>query len=77
VRICSVKDIRNDVGEATLNVTRAPGSAGISGTGAVLMLNFTAIGKGESKITLPDVNLKNTQLQPVVVTPGELPVKIQ
>ena len=76
VRITSVKDLRNEVGEATLTVARVPGSAGISGSGAVLMLNFTAIGKGTGTVTLPDFSLKNTQLQPVAVTPGELPVKV-
>jgi general secretion pathway protein D len=76
VRITSAKDIRNDVGEAILTIARPPGTAGISGSGAVLMLNFTAIGKGTGTVTLPDFNLKNTQLLPVAVTPGELPVKV-
>lgn len=76
VRITSVKDIRNEVGEATLTVARAPGTKGISGSGAVLMLNFTAIGKGEGKVTLPEFVLKNSQLQPLAATPGELSVKI-
>jgi hypothetical protein len=73
----SVKDIRNEVGEATLTVARAPGTKGISGTGSVLMLNFTAIGKGTGSITLPELNLKNSQLQPVGATPGVLTVKVE
>jgi general secretion pathway protein D len=76
VRITSVKDIRNEVGEATLTVTRAPGSAGISGTGAVMMLNFTAVGKGSGTISLPEFSLKDSKLQPVAVAPAELPVKV-
>ena len=76
VHITSVKDIRNEVGEATLTIARAPGTKGISGTGSVLMLNFTAIGKGAGTVTLPDFNLKSSQLQPVAATPGELPVKV-
>jgi general secretion pathway protein D len=76
IHATQVKDIRNEVGEATLTVARAPGTKGISGTGAVLMLNFTAIGKGKGTITLPDFNLKNSQLQPVAATPSELPVTI-
>jgi general secretion pathway protein D len=75
-KITSVKDIRNEVGEATLTIARAPGTKGISGTGAVLMLNFTAVGKGAGVIAFPDFALKNSQVQPVVVTPGELPVKV-
>lgn len=76
VRITSVKDIRNEVGEATLTVARAPGSKGVTGSGSVLMLNFTAISKGTGIITFPDFALKNAQLQPVAVTPVELPVKV-
>ncbi len=76
VHITSVKDIRNELGEATLTVARAPGSKGITGSGSVLMLNFTAIGKGTGTITFPDFALKNAQLQPVAVTPVELPVKV-
>jgi hypothetical protein len=76
VRITSVKDIRNELGEATLTVARPPGTKGISGSGAVLMLNFTAIGKGEGTIKLPEFLLKDSQLRPVAARPGELPVKI-
>jgi general secretion pathway protein D len=76
VRITSVKDIRNELGEATLTIARPPGTKGISGSGAVLMLNFTAIGKGEGVIKLPEFLLKDSQLRPVAGRPGELPVKI-
>ena len=76
VHITSVKDIRNEVGEATVTIARAPGTKGISGTGSVLMLNFTAIGKGTGTISLPDFNLKNSELQPVAATPGQIQVKV-
>jgi general secretion pathway protein D len=76
IKITSVKDIRNELGEATLTIARAPGTKGMSGSGSVLMLNFTAVGKGAGTVTLPDFNLRNTQLQPVAATPGELSVKV-
>lgn len=75
-RVTSVKDIRNELGEATLTVARPPGTKGISGSGAVLVLNFTAIGKGTGTVKLPDFLLKDSQLRPMAVHPGELPVKI-
>jgi general secretion pathway protein D len=71
-----VKDIRNELGEATVTIARPPGTKGISGTGSVLMLSFTAIGKGTATVTLPDFNLKDSQLQPVAVTTAGLPVKV-
>ena len=75
-RVTSVKDIRNELGEATLTVARPPGTKGISGSGAVLVLNFTAIGKGVGTIKLPDFMLKDSQQRPFAAHPGELPVKI-
>jgi len=76
-RLTSVKDIRNDAGEATLTLSRAPGSSGVSGTGAVASLNFVAIGRGSATITVTELGLKNSQDQPVSVTLGGLPVAVQ
>jgi general secretion pathway protein D len=76
-RTTSTKDIRNDTGDATLTVSRLPGSPGITGSGSIVVLNFVAIGKGNSTVTVVDAGLKNTQGQPVPVTPGELSVRIQ
>ncbi len=73
----SVKDIRNDTGEATLMVSRLPGSPGISGSGAIATLNFVAVGKGSSTVTVTDSILKNSQQQNLAVTPSELPVTVQ
>lgn len=76
MRAASVKDIRNELGEATMSITRPPGTKGISGSGSILMLNFTAIGKGAGKVTIPESQLRNTQSQPLAATPGELQVKV-
>ena len=76
-RTTSVKDIRNDTGEATLTVSRLPGSPGVSGSGAIATLNFTAIGKGSSAVTIMDLSLKNTQQQPITATLSELSVAVQ
>lgn len=54
-------DIRNDTGEATINITRTPGSAGANGSGVLAQLTFTAIGKGTGTITVTDAALKNSQ----------------
>ena len=64
-RVTSVKDIRNDTGEATLTIARLPGSPGVSGSGAMATLNFVAVGKGTSKVTVVDSAFKNSQGQPI------------
>ena len=76
-RVTTVKDIRNDTGEATLTVTRAPGAPGISGSGSIAALRFTAIGKGSSTLTITEMSLKNTQVAPIAAALTELPVKVQ
>ena len=77
VAVSTVKDIRNDAGEATATLTRPAGSPGVSGSGAIVVLNFVAVGKGTSTVTLNGSALKNAEGQPMNVTLGSLPVTIQ
>jgi general secretion pathway protein D len=76
-RVTTAKDIRNDAGEAWVTMNRLPGAGGVSGTGSLGLLSFTAIGKGQTKITVTEFGLKNTQLQPVPVTGPEADVTVQ
>jgi general secretion pathway protein D len=73
----SVKDIRNDAGEATLTMSRAAGASGVSGSGAVATLNFVAIGRGSASVTVTEMGLKNSQGQTVPVTLGGVQVAVQ
>ena len=72
----SVKDIRNDSGEATISIVRLPG-AGVSGTGALATLNFVSVGRGAGAVTVTELNLKNSQAQPLAVTLGSVAVNVQ
>jgi general secretion pathway protein D len=76
-RVNVTRDIRNDVGEASITLTRLPGSPGVNGSGALATFTFSAIARGGGTVALTDFGLKNTQQQPVVVTPPELPVTVQ
>jgi general secretion pathway protein D len=76
VRATSQKDIRNDTGDATLTVARLPGTAGVSGSGAIVTLNFVAVGRGSSTIKV-DAGLKNSKQQPIPIEPREISVRIQ
>ena len=42
-RVTSVKDIRNDAGQASLTLNRAAGAAGVNGSGSVATLTFVAL----------------------------------
>jgi len=76
-RVTAVKDIRNDNGEASLTLARPPGSGGVSGSGALAVLNFVAVGKGTSKVTVVDSTLKSALGQTVNVALGEALVRVQ
>ena len=73
----STKDIRNDAGEASSTISRLPGAPGVSGSGTLAVLTFTAIGSGEAPMTVEEIALKDAQAQAVgVVAPPALGVRI-
>jgi len=74
--VSSIKDVRNDAGEATINVTRTAG-AGISGSGPVAILNFVAVAPGKGSVTVTEMGLKNSQSQTVPVALGSVSVAVQ
>jgi len=70
-------DIRNDTGEATIDISRTALTAGVNGSGALMQLTFTAVGKGETNVSVTDVNLRNSKQQPITVVAPSLPVSVQ
>jgi general secretion pathway protein D len=70
-------DIRNDSGEATIEISRAAGAAGVNGSGPLLQFTFTAVGKGSTTITTTDVNLRNSKKEPVATTAPSAVVNVQ
>lgn len=76
-RITSVRDIRNDTGEATITISRLPDAPGISGAGAVAALNFVAVGKGVGTVSVTEAGLKDTKSAAQPVTLANVPVTIQ
>ena len=61
-------DIRNDSGEATIEISRSPGAVGVNGSGPLMQLTFVAVGKGSTSIAVSDVNLRNSKKEAVVVS---------
>ena len=69
-----VRNIRNDVGEASIILNRLPGAGGVSGSGSLAMLEFQVIGRGPGKVSLQEFGLKDSKMQPIPVTLPEVTV---
>jgi general secretion pathway protein D len=76
-RVTSVRDIRNDTGEATITISRLPDASGVSGAGAAATLNFVAVGKGTGTISVTEAGLKDTKAAVQPVGLASVPVAIQ
>lgn len=73
----SVKDIRNDAGEASLTVTRPAGAAAVTGSGVLATLTFRATGTGDAPVSISEISLKDAQAAPVNATTSPLGVQIR
>jgi len=70
-------DIRNDTGDASIDVNRVAGAGGVSGNGPLLQLTFTAVGKGTTTVSITQAGLKNSVQQPIAVTSPQVSVVVQ
>jgi general secretion pathway protein D len=70
-------DIRNDSGEATIEMGRVAGAAGVNGSGPLMQLTFSAVGKGSTSIAVTEVNLRNSKKEAVKATAPSAVVNVQ
>jgi general secretion pathway protein D len=71
------KNILNDAGAATVQLARPAGSAGASGDGVLVNLNFQAVGRGSTGVTIPNLTVFNSQGQPALSGSPQLTVNIK
>jgi general secretion pathway protein D len=71
------KNVLNDTGEATVNVSRFPSTGGVSGSGSIVTLVFQAIGRGDTVVTAPQLTLRNSQSQAIVTATPQLTVHVK
>ena len=71
------KNILNDAGTATVQLARPPGTAGASGGGVLVNLNFQAVGRGVTNVVVPAFTVQNSQGQPVLSGSPQLTVNVK
>ncbi len=71
------KNIMNDNGTATVQLNRRPGTPGVNGSGALITLQFQAVGRGPTVVTIPQISVRNSHGQPVAGGSAQLTVNVQ
>lgn len=72
-----ILDIRNDAGEATIDMSRRAGAGGVSGSGPIMQLTFMAIGKGSTILTVTEASLKDSKQQAINLAAPSVTVTVQ
>ncbi|MBI4876421.1 MAG: hypothetical protein HY822_17435, partial [Acidobacteria bacterium] len=70
-------NIQGDTGEITINLSRLPGAGGVSGSGPLISATFQALKPGATAVTVTDLSLRNSQMQPLAAAQPKLEVAVQ
>ncbi len=71
------KNVMNDTGTATVQLSRQPGTPGVNGSGVLVTLNFQAVGKGSTPVFIPNLSVRNSQGQPIADGSPRMTVNVQ
>jgi general secretion pathway protein D len=72
-----VKNIRNDIGTATVQVGQSAGTPGANGSGVLATLTFQAVGRGATAVAIPGVTIRNAQGQAAGAGAARLAVNVK
>jgi len=71
------KNILNDTGEASVTLSRIPGSGGVNGVGTLVTFVFQAMAKGTTTVSFTDFALRDSKLQQIPARPPQLTVTVR
>ncbi len=71
------KNVLNDTGEATINLSRFPGSGGVSGSGVLATFEFEAAAAGATSVNVTNVAARNSESQPISLGNVQLEVTVK
>ena len=64
-QVTFTKNILNDAGQADITINRLPGTGGVTGSGMLVTLSFTTLGRGATSVSVPAFSPTNSQGQPI------------
>jgi general secretion pathway protein D len=71
------KNILNDTGTASIQLNRMAGTPGVTGSGVLVTLNFQAVSKGTTAVTISNLSVKNSQGQAIASGTPRLSVNVK
>jgi general secretion pathway protein D len=71
------KNIRAEVGQAAVNISRFPGTGGSDGRGVLVTLHLQGVAAGSSKIGITSTGARNADAQPVAIPAVQIPVTVR
>lgn len=71
------KNIQNESGTASVQVSRQPGLKGATGSGALVTFTFSAVAAGETQVMAPNIAVRDSQGQPAGNGVSSLTVRIK
>jgi len=71
------KNILNDTGVAVIQLNRPPGSRGVGGSGTLVTLDFQAVARGATVVTVPHLAVRNAQGAIVSTSTPQLTVTVK
>jgi len=75
--IAIVEHLDNQRGQAIISATRQPNTPGVDGTGALVELSIKGVGPGTSKLTIVQVNGRDSKQRSIPLVSREASVRVQ
>jgi general secretion pathway protein D len=75
--VAVVERLDNQRGEAIISATRQPNTPGVDGTGTLLELSIKAVGPGTSKLSIVQVNARDSKQRFLPLVPSEATIRVQ
>jgi len=72
-----VEHLDNQRGQAIISATRQPNTPGVDGTGALVELSIKGVGPGTSKLTIVQVNGRDSKQRSIPLVSSEASVRVQ
>ena len=71
------KNIRNEVGQAAVNISRFPGTGGVDGAGVVVTLVIEGVAAGSHNLRIIATGPRDGDAQPIKITSGQATVTVR